>query len=287
MKADSTLATSIPLWMQITSFAVATFLAILKAIEFFRRGTLEVRLTRDSFFRLTDFGESLFVHAVLLDRDGPALIEKVSLTMRRLPTNDGRTAEKLFPLDIIEHGEKVKGQLVKAEHHFYGSSPLLYVGGNTTNRPVYWCVYAEYQRRQQEALAAFDNALFAYKQEYEAAIANESPKPDATLIKELETIVNQHFGIMSGLVQLESGRYELALTVSYQKIGSIVWKPQRTTKSYGYFTVDNAGLQAYKGNDLRNVLNLRAANTVKSLKIDGKYPEYNFKDFTEAREKQN
>ena|SRR5258708_380022 len=58
--------------MQVMSFAAAAFLALLKAIEFFRRGTLSVRLTRDSFFRLIDAGEALFVHAVLLARGGVA-----------------------------------------------------------------------------------------------------------------------------------------------------------------------------------------------------------------------
>src|ERR1035437_2042427 len=90
-------STGLPLWMQITSFAVAAFLAVLKALEFFRRGTLEVRPTRASFFRLTENGEALFVHGVLLAREGPVLIDNVSVTLKRLPGN--RTAEKTFPLD--------------------------------------------------------------------------------------------------------------------------------------------------------------------------------------------
>ena len=110
--------------MQITSFAVATLLAVLKAVEFFRRGTLEVRLTKDSFFRLTETGESLFVHAVLLARDGPALIDNISLKMNRRPTDNARTAEKSFPLDIVDHGEKIKAAGMFAEHFWYGASPL-------------------------------------------------------------------------------------------------------------------------------------------------------------------
>jgi hypothetical protein len=152
----------IPVWMQIASFAVATLLGVLRAVEFFRRGTLEVRLTKDSFFRLTDSGETLFVHAVLLDRDGPALIDKVSITMNRLPTENARTAQKSFPLDIVDHGEKIKGATIFAEHSWYGASPLLYVAANSTQRPAYKCLHVEYKDRQQNAFGAFDQEFFNY-----------------------------------------------------------------------------------------------------------------------------
>lgn len=268
--------------MQITSFAAAAFLALLKALEFFRRGTLEVRLTRDSFFRLTDVGESLFVHAVLLAREGPVLIDGVSLNLVRLPKP--RTTAKTFPLDIIDHGEKIKGSAIRAEHHFYGASPLLYVAAASTQRPVYWCLHAEYRERQRQAETDFDQDLFKYKRQVEEAIAREQPKSDADMVREIEALVRPHYATMCGLVQLEDGDYELALTVHFEKIGFLVWKRQRSVQSYGYFTVDEAGLKVYK-DYLLNVLYARAANIVKGTTSNLNYPEYQPKDFTEAKDK--
>jgi hypothetical protein len=275
-------STGLPLWMQITSFAVAAFLALLKALEFFRRGTLEVRLTRDSFFRLTENGEALFVHGVLLAREGPVLIDNVSVTLKRLPGN--RTTEKTFPLDIIDHGEKIKGPAIRAEHHFYGASPLLYVAAASTQRPVYMCLHAEYRERQRQALTDFDQDLFKYKRQVEEAIANEQPKTDADLVREIEALVRPHYATTCGLVQLEAGEYELALTVHFEKIGFLVWKPQRSVHSFGYFTVDDAGLKAYKEH-LLNVLYARAANIVKGTTSNLTYPEYLLTEFTEATQR--
>jgi hypothetical protein len=89
---------------------------------------------------------------------------------------------------------------------------------------------------------------------------------------------------MSGLIQLESGEYELALTIYYEKIGILVWNRQRSTSSYGYFTVDEIGLKAYKDR-LLNVLYLRADNIVKGKSDVIYYPEYKPKHFIEARER--
>src|SRR5258708_380024 len=91
----------------------------------------------------------------------------VSLTMTRKPKDNVRTAAKSFPLDIVDHGEKMQGSAVHAEHHFYGTSPLLYVSAASTQRPVYMCLHAEYKDRQRQAVTDFDQDLFRYKRQVE------------------------------------------------------------------------------------------------------------------------
>jgi hypothetical protein len=182
----------------------------------------------------------------------------------------------------VDHGEKIKGAAIRAEHHFYGASPLLYVAATSTQRPVYMCHHSEYKDRQRQALTDFDQELFNYKRQIEDAIAKGVPKTDAEVIKDVEAIVRQHNAAMCGLVQLESGDYELALTIRYEKIGFLVWKRQQSTSSYGYFTVDEAGLRAYKDH-LLNVLHGRAANIVKGTSSNIQYSEYHPKDFIEAK----
>jgi hypothetical protein len=52
MQAEASQIHALPLWAQILSLSVALFLALLRAIEFFKFPTLDVRLTRDMFFVL-------------------------------------------------------------------------------------------------------------------------------------------------------------------------------------------------------------------------------------------
>jgi len=161
--------------------------------------------------------------------------------------------------------------------------PLLYVAAASTQRPVYRCLHAEYKDRQQQAFAAFDQEFFRYKREIEEAIAKQQPKSGADVAKELERIVRLHYATMCGLVQLESGEYDLTLTIKYEKIGILVWKRHRSTSSYGYFTVDDTGLNAYKDR-LLNVLYLRADNILKGKNDTIQYPVYKPKHFIEAKE---
>jgi hypothetical protein len=273
-------STGLPLWAQLSNLAITLLLAVLRAVEFLRRGTLEVRITRDCFFRLTDFGEALFVHGVLLARNGPVLIQDVAVTLKRLAPRGTTVAEKSFPLTIISHGEKVKGPAFRAEHHFYGMSPLLYVAGPSTLRPVYHCQHAEYKDRQRQAVLDFEQELRQYRQKFNTVVQTETQ-----LLKDLDVIIKPHYNKMCGLIQLESGQYELSLSIKYEKCGSIVWRRHATTESYIYFAVDEAGLKAYK-DALLYTLNAQAGNILRGTDSRVDYPEYSPRDFKEAKKKQ-
>jgi hypothetical protein len=262
------------------NLAITLALAGIRAVEFLRRGTLEVRITRDCFFRLTDYGEALFVHGVLLARNGPVLIQDVAVKLKRLAPRGTTVAEKSFPLTIIGHGEKVKGPAFTAEHHFYGMSPLLYVAGPSTLRPVYHCQHAEYKDRQRQAVLDFEQELRQYRQKFNTTLQTETQ-----LLQDLDVIIRPHYNTMCGLIQLESGQYELSLSIKYEKCGSMIWRRHATTESYIYFSVDEAGLKAYK-ESLVNTLNTEAGNIVRATNNPVVYPVYSPKDFTEAKRKQ-
>ena len=115
----------LPFWAQVSALAISIFLALLRAAEFFRSPHLHVRLTRDLFFRLIDRGEALFCHAVVLARNGPILILDVRPKLSRISKpGTSETAEKVFPLEVAQFGEKVKGPQLVAEHHFFVAAPF-------------------------------------------------------------------------------------------------------------------------------------------------------------------
>lgn len=275
----------VPLWMQVTSFTLAAFLAILKAVEFFRRGKLEVRITRDSFFRLTDLGEALFVHAVLLARNGPVLIQGVTITLKRIvPKGSTTIAEKSFPLEIKNHGEKVKGPGFTAEHHFYGSSPLMYVAAGSTQRSVYYCLQAEYQDRQRQVVVDFDQELLKYKRDVDSAAASGCPKREADVANDVEQIIKSHHAKMCGLIQLEAGEYEVVLSVTYERCGFALLDRQDAATSFIYFTVEGQGLAGLKS-ALLNTLYTGANNVIRGANNVVIYPEYQPKRFAETTQR--
>src|SRR6267143_1336631 len=87
---------TLALWMVYFAFWTSLILGLLKIIEFAVKATrfprLDARLTSDVFFRLTDFGESLFCNAVLLSFNGPVLITNTRVTLTKTDS-----AVKVFP----------------------------------------------------------------------------------------------------------------------------------------------------------------------------------------------
>jgi hypothetical protein len=269
-----------PLWAQFLNFALTILLGILKFVEFLRRGRLEIRVTRDCFFRITDFGEQLFIHGVLLARDGPVLILNVSATLRRLASSQATTL-KSFPLEIVNHGEKVKGQAYTAEHHFYGASPLLYVTGTSTQRVVYHCQLAEYKERQRQATSEFTQDLMKFKEENSQVTLAGGPKPRAEIIKELTQKVNLQHNLFCGLIQIEAGEYELSVKVEYEKGGFIAWQRHAESQSYIYFTVDSQDIAKYKA-DLLGTVKTMADNVVNGTTNLPIFPELRLTNFFET-----
>jgi hypothetical protein len=81
------------------AFWASLFLTVLKAIELLirltRKPSLDLRLTRDIFFRIGDLGEVLFCNATFLARNGPILICDARAELRKTDQ-----AQKAFPLTM-------------------------------------------------------------------------------------------------------------------------------------------------------------------------------------------
>lgn len=271
---------SLPRWAQILSLSVALFLALLKAIEFFRFPKLDVRLTRDMFFRLIDDGEALFCHAVLLARNGPVLIQDINLTLKRKGSR--ARAEKVFPIQILKFGEKVKGPAFTAEHHFYSSSPLLYLQENQPLRAVYLGVQCEYHPRQRRSVEKFTAQIIELKSKYgqtsSQAIDSETAEQ---VLHELDNIISESFGEMVGLIQLETGEYETAIEVVYESPGFRLWKRQGRSSSTISFSVEEQPLSTWKA-QLNGVLRASVKNTLTDSRDPIAYPEFQPAEFKES-----
>jgi len=271
---------SLPLWAQILSLSVALFLALLRAIEFFRFPKLDVRLTRDMFFRLIDDGEALFCHAVLLARNGPVLIQDINLTLKR--KGNRARAEKVFPIQILKFGEKVKGPALTAEHHFFSSSPLLYLPENQPLRAVYLGVQREYHPRQRRSIENFAARIINFKSDYSQTSSNAiDPETAEQVLHQLDNIINESFLEMVGLIQLEAGEYETAIEVVYENPGFRLWKRQGRSSSTISFSVEEQPLSTWKA-QLNGVLRASAKSTLTDSRGLIVYPEFQPLEFKES-----
>jgi hypothetical protein len=280
MQIQTSQVHALPLWAQILSLSVALFLALLRAIEFFKFPRLDVRLTRDMFFRLIDDGEALFCHAVLLARNGPVLIQEIYLTLKRKGSRD--RAEKVFPIQILKFGEKVRGPALMAEHHFFSSSPLLYLSEDQPLRAVYLGVQREYHPRQRRSVENFAARIVELKSRYNQTSSQPiDPEIAEHFLRELDGIINDSFREMVGLIQLEAGDYETAVEVVYENPGFRLWKRRGRSSSTISFSIDEQPLSTWKA-QLNGLLRASAKNILTDSKDLIVYPEFQPLEFKEV-----
>ena len=274
---------TLPLWLQILTTAIATSLAGLKLFEYFKQPVLEVRVTNDSFFRLTQTGEAFFCHAVLLARNAAVLIKRVDITLRRVNLKGRRDrAEKSFPLEVLDYGEKVQGPNLRAEHYFSSRSPLRYINSSQPFLGVYYCFHKEYRLPQLAAGQAFMNELYVYKKKIEAKQQEEASEETAELridaLREYDDLIKKHQTSMANLVQLEDGEYEVLLTIWYENPALRIFRKEKSASSTAYFTVTSDAVSLLKA-QLETTLRQSAANILLGKMDTVTFPEHAPQDF--------
>src|SRR5574343_1815041 len=70
--------------------------------NFFRRGKLEVKLTKEIFFRVSQLGECLFPNVVLFARNGPIEIKNILFELHKFGSY-----QKKYKLSLLYFGDKL------------------------------------------------------------------------------------------------------------------------------------------------------------------------------------
>src|SRR3954466_4089507 len=99
---------AIPGWIVYSGAIAGLVVAIIEVVRFIfsvsKTSKLEIRLTKEAFFRLTNFwGESLFTNAILLAREGPVEVRNVEFKLQKTSGS-----QKNFVLTCVHFGEKVR-----------------------------------------------------------------------------------------------------------------------------------------------------------------------------------
>jgi hypothetical protein len=268
---------NLPLWMVYFAFWASLILGVFKIVEFAVRATrfprLDARLTSDVFFRLTDFGESLFCNSILLSFNGPVLITSTRVTLTKTDS-----AVKVFPFAVLLFGEKVKGSGPLAEHFFPTASSIRHIAALEPQTVLYMCVQQQYRDASQRAIYEFRKEVLNYKQELlqsaaSAPLSNQqSLQQDA--LRRLTELVEAHLPGMMELVQLEPGKYKLLLQVDYRNPQArVLHSVTKTAQSSITFVIGTEVRDLFRVN-LRQALLQTATTLILDQQMFIPYPEY-------------
>lgn len=263
-------------WMLQFAFWASLILTGLKISEVIvrvvRKPRLDVRLTPEAFFRLTDYGETLFCNSVSLAWNGPVVIVDTRAVLRKVdpPT-------KSFPFKVLEFGEKVKGAGPFPDHYFHSRSAISHLAESKPQRTLYFCVQESYQDKSRKALADFRKQTLEYKQDVLSKAANLPAGGRDTLrqeiLRKVSEIVDANLPLMMELVQLEPGQYALTIEVDYQNPKSRMFRGKKTTQSKIMFSIGPEVRDQFRVN-LRQTLLVTASNLILDQQDQIIYPEY-------------
>jgi hypothetical protein len=271
----------LPLWTLYFAFWASLGLTVLKIAELafaaFRSARLDLRLTREAFFRLTDYGETLFFNSVLLAWNGPVLILDSKATLLKTDS-----ATKAFPLRILQVGEKVKSTGGPfPDHFFHSSSPISHVAESDPQRVLYFCVQDKYEEASRNVVNDFRKRVLDYKQEVVSKLGSTSAEERSELSQEIlrniNRLVDESLARMMELVQLEPGEYKLTLEVTFRNPKSRFRSDSTSTSSVA-FSIGQDVRDQFRTN-LQQTLRVSATNLILDQQTPVIYPDYSPSNF--------
>lgn len=237
----------LPNWVILVAL-IGGIIEIVKFIfSLFRTPVLEVKLTKEVFFRLSNWGESLFANVILLARNGIVEIKNVSFSLKRTTRS-----EKKYNLHVMNIGKKVKGDDVFAKHYFYTTSPIGFITEKRVARRLYNTVLKEYSTEISDKFAGFDKKIRDYVRDWtiDARKTKTEIEKNALFAKvtgKLGKEVDFFSQEIASLVQLESGSFKLVIDVNYKPVHWLFSSfPNKLARSTIAFEVESDFKKTYK-----------------------------------------
>lgn len=215
-----------PDWLVTASIVVTSILALSQIVKLYlnRRGYLEIRLTRETFFRLGVDGECLFMNAVILSRNGPVEIRAIEFLLKRL-----ESSQKQYTLSLSNIGTKVidyEGNLAKPQ--FFTTSPISFINKDSAERYIFRVIQSEYRNEISKLINDYILEMKRYRDQLMKEVTESTDKPTSTkedLYKHIKGEAEKRSLLIMTRVQLEGGRYEASVNVTYKPLG---WRKSTT-----------------------------------------------------------
>lgn len=267
---------SLPFWMQLFAFIASSFLIILTIIRIIiqlaKKPKLQFRLTREIFFRITNFEEAIFANGVLVAKNDGILIDNISFNLNK--TDDPR---KSFPLRIAYFGEKVRGLSPFSEFNFYTTSPISYIPTFMPQRIVYYLAQESYEKEMKKTFDDYNIKIQNENQQFKSQAPSVDPSQKENKTKEfifkIIAIQTEYLGKIMELVQLEPGQYDLEAEIFYRTKTLFRLKSKRSNKSKISFIIEGNVKENLRA-QLISALQVISGNIILAESKLFKFPEY-------------
>jgi hypothetical protein len=267
--------TSLPLWLQIVGL-IAGLLGSLWPLYQLKLAVfgpkLEVRLTKDLFFRFIDIGECIFLRPVLIAEHGNVLIKGVQAKLIRTVTGGSKDWE----LEFLKFGEVMTdNKSVEPNFCFQSSSPFRFLSKGFPVQAVYLARVKNYGAAYETLVNEFKEKLNPLKiQSTQSRSYAENKSQTDELNRQIKTLSDEYGEKIFDKIQLEEGKYEVELKVKYSGISGISAYFTRSTKITKLsFEIEKNAREQIKST-LQMAVYMSAMNIVSSSNLIVNYPEY-------------
>jgi hypothetical protein len=273
----------LPEWMIYAGSAAGLLWAILQILgwlnKLFHFPKLEIRLTKEVFFRLIEDGETIFTNAVFIARHGPIEITNVRFRLARISGS-----QKVYTFSPKNIGNKVANPPSPyAANNFWTKSCKMFLVENVPTHILFLSALEEYSTAFKNVTEDFSTKVTNYQADLQTKLSEIQENEQEYLQKinnELSSIETEACTSLIKFVQLEPGTYELIAEVQYSRIGVKILKSNAETTSKITFSVDNAFVESYKRQLIR-FLETASRNIVFNRTDNYTYPEYQPNDIVE------
>lgn len=267
---------ALPLWMIYAGSVAGLFVAGFQIFEWIHRLTrfpkLDIRLTKEVFFRLLDDGETIFTNAVLIARHGPIEIKNIKFNLKKI---SGSKKDYIFAPRHI--GNKVANPPNPyATNNFLTKSCKTYLAENVPTHMLFLSSLEEYSDQFKNCTDVFISEVNSYQSELQNKLQDIKDKEEEYLQEiniKLSEIESKASASILKFVQLEPGEYELTAIVEYSRISVSLLKKEGEASSKVTFSVEGNFVAKYQG-QLGKFLEVASRNILYNRENTFTYPEY-------------
>lgn len=258
-------------WLAFVSSIIISLIGIIKAASvLFRAKTLNVTLTREIFFRISDYGECFFPNIVVIARNGLIETKDIKFKLVKIKT-DSSAPHKEYSVGPLLIGERVVGSNPIASNHFYTSSPLFFIEPGTSKRMVLMTVIEGYLELLKQETRNFETEIIELKKQGQQAVAGGLIQKDDSVATKFFNICTSYASKIGSHIQLEPGKYEMTVIIDYRALS--IWSKTKCAKSVITFEVPSN----FKNDILwkiENSLMQRARHLLTDEVVNIEYPEF-------------
>lgn len=227
-------ATQLPIWAMWLIFAATCSWTIFQFFASLQKlltpAKLQASLTKGTFWRLLDSGETFYIRVVALAANGLCKIEgiSVSLIYASNAAKKEYVAEFRALAEILPDAGNPFGTL-----HFISTSPIHFVGPDFLSRNVLVCGIADNESDIQAEWRSIREFIAIQKGEYASIDPTTVPEDERQRIfKEITDRFDSAAGAIRRKIQVAPGKYSLSINITYRgKIGSVWSKPKLATSA--------------------------------------------------------